>query len=180
MATNLIERAKEYATKLHAETNHTYDGKPYTTHLYLVFSYAEKYIHLVSSEVAESVLASAWTHDTIEDCRVTYNDVKSELGTTVAEITYALTNEKGKNRKERANAKYYKGIRETPYATFIKLCDRLANVSYSKSVNSKMIEAYQKEQGGFECQLRYYDEFEACDDDMYAVMWAELNEMLNN
>jgi (p)ppGpp synthase/HD superfamily hydrolase len=102
------------------------------------------------------------------------------LGVTVAEITYALTNEKGKNRKERANAKYYKGIRETPYATFIKLCDRLANVSYSKSVNSKMIEAYQKEQGGFECQLRYYDEFEACDDDMYAVMWAELNEMLND
>jgi hypothetical protein len=47
------------------------------------------------------------------------------------EIVYALTNDKGRTRAERAGEKYYKGIRETPYAPFVKLCDRLANVSYS-------------------------------------------------
>ncbi len=180
MSTSLIEKAKEYATKMHSETNHTYDGKPYTTHLQMVFDYAMKYRHLLPTEVAESVLASAWTHDTIEDCRVTYNDVNNELGETVAEITYALTNEKGKNRRERANSKYYKGIRETPYATFIKLCDRLANASYSKSINSRMIEAYQKEQGRFESQLRNSDEDEVWNDNKYTVMWNELNEILND
>ena len=47
------------------------------------------------------------------------------------EIVYALTNDKGRTRAERAGEKYYKGIRETPYAPFVKLCDRLANVTYS-------------------------------------------------
>ena len=52
------------------------------------------------------------------------------------EIVYALTNEKGRNRAERANEKYFEGIRETPYAPFIKLVDRLANISYSSSGNN--------------------------------------------
>ena len=48
-----------------------------------------------------------------------------------AEIVYALTNDKGRTRAERAGEQYYAGIRETPYAPFIKLCDRMANMSYS-------------------------------------------------
>ena len=47
------------------------------------------------------------------------------------EIVYALTNDKGRSRAERAGEKYYQGIRETPYAPFVKLCDRLANITYS-------------------------------------------------
>lgn len=31
------------------------------------------------------------------------------------------------------------------YATYVKLCDRLANAQYSKDTNSKMLEVYQKE-----------------------------------
>jgi hypothetical protein len=56
-----------------------------------------------------------------------------------------LTNEKGKNRKERANAKYYEGIRNTPYAVFVKICDRIANVEYSKHSGSRMYDMYRKE-----------------------------------
>lgn len=48
-----------------------------------------------------------------------------------AEIVYALTNDKGRTRAERAGEKYYQGIRETPYAPFVKLADRLANITYS-------------------------------------------------
>lgn len=47
------------------------------------------------------------------------------------EIVYALTNDKGRTRAERAGEKYYAGIRSTPYAPLIKLCDRYANMSYS-------------------------------------------------
>ena len=39
---------------------------------------------------------------------------------TAAEIVYALTNDKGRTRKERAGEHYYAGIRETPYAPFVK------------------------------------------------------------
>ena len=52
---------------------------------------------------------------------------------------------KGKNRKERANDKYYEGIRNTDGAIFVKLCDRIANVQYSKMTKSRMFEMYKKE-----------------------------------
>ena len=66
-------------------------------------------------------------------------------------MVYALTNEKGRTRAERANDKYYQGIRETPYAPFLKLSDRLANAGYSCSQvgsgagNSRMKQVYSSE-----------------------------------
>ena len=48
-----------------------------------------------------------------------------------AEIVYALTNEKGRTRAERAGVKYYEGIRAVPYAPMVKLADRMANVRFS-------------------------------------------------
>jgi (p)ppGpp synthase/HD superfamily hydrolase len=88
-------------------------------------------------------------HDLIEDTRVTYNDVKSVLGHYVADLVYALTNEKGKTRKERANDKYYEGIRSEKYGIFVKMCDRIANVEYSKMSGSRMFEMYKKENEDF-------------------------------
>jgi len=60
-----------------------------------------------------------------------------------------VTNEKGKNRAERANKRYYDGIVETPGATFVKLCDRFANLRYGKMMKSPMFEKYKKEQDHF-------------------------------
>jgi (p)ppGpp synthase/HD superfamily hydrolase len=75
--------------------------------------------------------------------------VEDNTNKNVAEIVYALTNEKGKTREQRANDKYYKGIKETPYATFVKLCDRMANLEYSKKTSPKMTKVYQKEMSNF-------------------------------
>ena len=120
----------------------------------MVYSFGEKYAHLLRDDEARLyALSCCWTHDLIEDTRLTYNDIREALGGPIAEITYALTNEKGRNRKERANEKYYEGIRNTPYATFVKLCDRLANVTYSKQQGSSMLDAYRKDQAFFEEQL---------------------------
>ena len=173
----LVVKAQNYAIKCHAETNHTYDGKPYHTHLQGVAHYACKYAYLLTDEpgILEAVIASAWTHDTIEDCRQTYNDVKKELGTEVAEITYALTNEKGRNRKERANALYYEGIRNTPYAGYVKLCDRLANARYSKEQGSRMIEAYRKEHDYFMGELLCLG-FQPMWDELSAILFTSIYE----
>ena len=135
-----------FAIEAHNKTNHLYDGKPYSLHLAMVSMYAMKYIDfLPSKEARENVLNACWLHDTIEDCRLTYNDILKVAGEDVANIVYAVSNEKGKNRKERANDLYYFGIRSTAWATYVKFCDRLANVKYSKDTNSKMISVYQKE-----------------------------------
>ena len=156
----MIEKAKDYAIKCHRSTAHQYDGKPYEVHLNVVFNTAQKFIHLIPENERENVLAGCWVHDVIEDCRQTYNDVKTMTNERVAELAYALTNEKGKNRKERANDKYYAGIKSTPYATFIKICDRIANYEYSKQQGSKMTEVYEKEMSDFISKLydAKYDE----------------------
>ena len=153
-SSELVSNAKEYAILKHFETNHKYDGNPYDVHLQMVYDFACKYIHLLpNNRVISEVLAACWVHDVIEDCRETYNDVKNVLGERIADIAYALTNEKGKTRKERANDKYYEGIRNTPFADYIKICDRMANVKYSKDKSSRMIEVYRKENEEFKKQL---------------------------
>ena len=44
-------------------------------------------------------MLACWGHDLIEDTRVSYNDVKGQLGEEAADIIYALTNEKVKTVK---------------------------------------------------------------------------------
>ncbi len=147
------EHAKNFSINCHMATNHFYDGLPYEFHLNMVVETAKKFIHLIPEKDHSVVLASCWAHDLIEDARITYNDLKDELGEEVAEIVFAVTTEKGKTRKERANEKYYNGIRETKYADFVKICDRIANVGYSKNQSSSMFGKYKDEFENFEFWL---------------------------
>jgi (p)ppGpp synthase/HD superfamily hydrolase len=149
MINNNIIHNIGFAIMAHDSTNHKYDDKPYSIHLQMVCDYYNKYSYLLPDDKKEIVESACWLHDSIEDCRLTYNDIVKEAGIEVAEIVYACTNEKGKTRLDRANEKYYNGIRNTQYATFVKLCDRLANVTYSKNNNSKMFEVYKKELNHF-------------------------------
>ena len=90
--------------------------------------------------------------------RVARKLMDNDQALLAAEIVYALTNEKGRTRAERANERYYEGIRQTPYAPFVKLCDRLANVTYACSVDAggdiRMKEVYKNEMGEFLMDIR--------------------------
>jgi (p)ppGpp synthase/HD superfamily hydrolase len=165
----------QYCIEQHKSTNHMYDTYlPYEFHLRMVANVAEDFKHLLDDKVdyytgrvetykradisvtlQEACLIAAWGHDLIEDARVSYNDVKAHLGQEAADIVYAVTNEKGKSRKERANDKYYEGIRSTPGAVFVKMCDRIANVQYSKMTKSRMFELYKKENIEFTKELGF-------------------------
>lgn len=144
----------------HRDTNHMYDTYlPYEFHLRMTVEVANKFQHLITyKQDLPSVILGAWGHDLIEDTRVSYNDVKQELGEMAADIIYACSNEKGKNREDRANHNYYRVIRSTPYAVFVKLCDRIANVQYSKMSGSRMFEMYNKENKDFMNQLGWNSE----------------------
>lgn len=156
------EEKIEWIFEHHRSTNHKYDDYlPYEFHLNMVARVAKDFLHLISWDARESVELAAYGHDLIEDTRVSYNDVVEVLGIDVAKIIYAVTNEKGKTRKERANEKYYAGIREIPFATFVKLCDRIANVQYSKMTKSRMFEMYKKENDHFMKELGWNSELEA-------------------
>jgi len=148
----------------HESTNHKYDDYlPYEFHLKMVAKNAQKFGKAVAEIcfpgeqlTGKDILLAAWGHDLIEDTRVSYNDVVRSLGPKAADIIYAVTNEKGKNRSERANEKYYEGITNTPGAVYVKLCDRIANVQYSKMTGSRMFETYKNENKDFERMLGGY------------------------
>ena len=153
----VIEEIRLTAWNLHESVGQTYDKTlPYGHHLSMVADAAVKYGYEVINDESDiiPVVFAAYFHDSIEDARLTYNDVVSvaerfmnpEQSVIAAEIVYALTNDKGRTRKERAGEHYYAGIRETPY---VKLCDRLANMTYSfngtNDSNNHMHEVYQSE-----------------------------------
>lgn len=157
---DLIEQIREAAWELHKSVGQTYDKTlPYGHHLSMVANAAMKYGNEVVTDESDiiSVIFAAFFHDSIEDARLTYNDVmatakqymSAEQAYIAAEIVYALTNDKGRTRAERAGERYYAGIRETPYAPFVKLCDRMANMSYSfhgsNGANCHMAKVYQGE-----------------------------------
>lgn len=126
-----INKCKDYAIKQHRRVNQLYDGQPYEVHLKSAVGFGELFIELIPKTQRANVIGGLWNHDTIEDTGITLNDLIKATNKEVGEIAYALTNEKGRNRDERANAKYYRGIRNTMFADYCKLCDRLANVHHS-------------------------------------------------
>ena len=171
-----MENKINWILEQHRSTNHLYsDYLPYEFHLRMVRNVGEQFKYLLDNTkdyftgepyrgpqqdqvtLQDACLIGTWGHDLIEDTRVSYNDVKNHLGQEAADIIYAVTNEKGKNRKERANDKYYEGIRNTPGAVFVKLCDRIANVQYSKMTGSRMFEMYKKENDDFLTKLGFVD-----------------------
>ena len=156
----VINELRNDAHALHASVNHAYDRiRPYGFHLDMVVNGVRKYIEEVCQNEQDilPIFFAAYYHDSIEDARLSYNDVMKtarqlmdeEQAFLATEIVYALTNDKGRTRAERAGEKYYKGIRETPYAPFVKLCDRLANITYSCAGddpnNVRMREVYKQE-----------------------------------
>jgi (p)ppGpp synthase/HD superfamily hydrolase len=164
-------KACNWARQKHEETNHLYDGSKYEVHLWAVVDIARMFIHYIPANKKEIVIAACWLHDTIEDCRVTYNDIKNDFGEEIADIVYAVTNEKCKTRKEQANNKYYEGIRNTQFAGFVKVCDRIANVKYSLEKGRSMFNKYRDESIEFQQNLECADYFPA--------MWEYMNSLFN-
>lgn len=189
---NYKDEFNKFALKcyeIHENVNQKYDSNPYSLHLKmvvnnlpLIFEEALECGFITDDMYKQSLLRdyikcyyAALLHDTIEDARLTYNDVKRLVSShnsfhftdydkkenytycheltineeDVADIVYAVTNEKGKNRSERANDKYYQGIRENKFAVIVKICDRIANILYSKMMNSRMFDVYKKEHEHF-------------------------------
>lgn len=148
----IIDKIRKSAYVLHDSVGQIYDIYPYGFHLDMV---AKKVM-----EVTDRVplIFAAYYHDSIEDARLTYNDVlevakqymSEEEAIEATEIVYALTNDKGKTREERAGEKYYESIRNTPGASLVKVCDRIANMTFSRDTGNKhMFTVYKQEQNHF-------------------------------
>jgi (p)ppGpp synthase/HD superfamily hydrolase len=128
--------------------NQKYDNNlPYSFHLECGREEARQWTMEFSFDNfdTETVLCGAMGHDLQEDARLTYNDIVQKTGKEIADIIYACTEDKGKSRGERHSDAYYDGLRENRLATFVKLCDIIANVKFSMLTNSTMLDKYRSE-----------------------------------
>lgn len=132
--------AKELATTRHTNT---YDGKPYKYHLNQVVSYIKEHKN------NDELLCVCWLHDILEDTcdslqeRLTlYTHIASIFGNFVAYCVWCLTDEFGENRKQRKELSRKK-LFSNPTATFVKICDRIANIKYSlQNYNKRKLKMY--------------------------------------
>lgn len=148
------------ASLLHAHSGKFYDGYPYVYHLDMVYKWFDGCFSSLPSEKF-----AVYFHDTIEDCGLTYNDVKDYAGKyftylndyqklddhllerveELADAVYRLTNLRGKTRKERQSDEWYDSLVQSPLAVKIKYADKLANLTHSIEVGSSMEGVYRKE-----------------------------------
>lgn len=131
-----LERALLVAEKVHS--NQSYDIYPYMYHIKEVVRIA------IDLGYGEDIILACALHDALEDSDLSYNDIKKAFGEEVAEIVYCVTDELGRNRKERKRKTYPK-IKGNWKATVVKLCDRIANIQHSKNYNQKMFDMYKRE-----------------------------------
>lgn len=84
---DLVDRARVYATEAHQRINHRrkYNNEPYHVHL----SAVAKLVASVTDD--EEMIAAAWLHDTVEDTQATLEDIESAFGQPVAELVEELT-----------------------------------------------------------------------------------------
>jgi guanosine-3',5'-bis(diphosphate) 3'-pyrophosphohydrolase len=141
-----------------------YDGFPYHKHLQDVERVVLEYTTDINLRVA------AWLHDVLEDGPCNYGDLKKSFGETIAEIVYKVTDELGRNRKERKEKTLPK-TRKCPNATFIKICDRIANTENSNKRGHKMAKAYDEEYVFFRRSLKVENEHNA--------LWLRLDTLMN-
>ena len=155
------------AEKAHA--NQSYDIYPYMYHI-------QQVLHIARSLTSDTdVLVACVLHDALEDSELSYNDIKKAFGVEVAEIVYRVTDELGRNRKERKEKTYPK-IKSNYKAVIVKICDRIANMTHSKEYNKPMFKMYQKEHKDFFDNL-YQKEHS---DGLVGAAWDKLNKLVFN
>ena len=163
-----IKKAMAYAQQKHMAQ--TYDQFPYFKHLENVYNVLIKFNFKEDNPEDLEILIASWLHDSIEDTATSYNDIKQVFGVNVAEIVYCMTDELGRNRKEK-KAKTYPKIRSNSKSIIIKVADRIANIQHSiEENNTSFMEMYEKEFEDFQYNLRIYKHID--------LMWEHLKFLL--
>lgn len=166
----MIEKMRTLAYQKHDEPSgcQRYGNAPYSTHLEAVVAVIKRYLYYIESDKHDVVITAGYGHDLVEDTEVTESFLIKNFGYEVADIIYRVSNERGRDRKER-NFKTYPKIWRNDLAIFVKLADRIANTTNSKNTGYRMYKTYQKEYPIFRYALMVRE--------LYPDMWKELDEI---
>lgn len=143
----LIESAIKLAIQEHGDQK--WSHYPYIVHLHDVESILRPFGDM-------DLLVAAYLHDIVEDTPITLESLEL-FGPEVVKLITAVTDEPGKNRKERKAKTYPKVKAAGKKAIILKLADRISNVRESARSDSKLFEMYRKENIEFKEGLALYD-----------------------
>lgn len=168
-----VALARDLARYLHRNQLYGNHHKvPYTEHLERVgrvltlFGFAEEH--------DPDLHAARWLHDACEDQAFPIDLVEALFGPVVRDLVWRVTDEPGKNRRERHAATYPK-LRANRRAVILKLADRIANVVNSIENADPQLDMYRKEYPKFKEAL-----YAPSDGQAIALMWAELDALLGD
>jgi (p)ppGpp synthase/HD superfamily hydrolase len=135
-----LEEAIIFATEKHGGQVRKGDGRPYILHPMSVLMRCYK---AKSSKNMFLLMTACILHDTVEDCGVKLDEIASKFGYHVAALVEELTLDKTKYEiigKKEYLAEEMVGM--SSYALFIKLCDRLDNISDCVSMSNEFVIKY--------------------------------------
>lgn len=131
----LIHKAIQFAQTRHSGQTRKVSGAEYFQHP-LEASYI--CANFKKSKNMDILIAALILHDTVEDTETTFEELLAEFGMFVASLVFELTDDKVMKEKlgkfEYQKSKWC-GI--SNYALFLKLCDRLSNISDSPTETAK-------------------------------------------
>lgn len=156
-----IKEVMQFAMKAHG--GQMYGNLPYITHLSDVYR-----VLLEFGYHNLDLLASAWLHDVLEDTEYHYSDIVNLTDESTAQMVYAVTDELGRNRKERKKKTWPK-IAKNSGAMVLKQADMISNVRQGLSEESKKLNMYRKEYTAFKDYFIHMGNQD---------MWVELDRLL--
>jgi len=153
---------------IQAHGKQKYGRKPYRVHLEAVAKLAVRY-----GFTDEQIIMVCWLHDVLEDCLTVTVQTLLDAGfpAEVVAAAYALKDEDGENRDEK-KARTLPKIAANRMALIVKLCDRIANVLFSRRNNPRKFKRYQHEHVAFKAVL-----FNSSDLELLP-MWQRLERLL--
>jgi hypothetical protein len=129
---------------------------------------------LVPGKSRPDPTGSQTAEDVRGDTGLALPEVEAAVGADVAALVAAVTDEPGKNRKERKALTYRKLAAARPAARALKLADRIANVESSVAADGKagLLEMYRKEHPSSRAALHVAGEHDA--------QWARLDSLFGD
>jgi len=121
----LVLRAAQFAAHRHREQRRKDASEtPYVNH---PIALAEV-LHSDGGVRDPVTIAAALLHDTIEDTRTTYDELRGAFGAEVADVVMELTDVKFLGKRSRKRLQVARAGRASDRAKLVKLADKIANL----------------------------------------------------
>lgn len=128
---DIINKAEKFAREKHKGQKDDTGEDYFEAHLRVVLGI------LMNVTNNKAILSAGLLHDTLEDTKTTYEELKQEFGQKIADLVHEVTHE-GQSDKHG----FYFPRLKTKEGIMIKMADRLSNISRMENWDEKKKEQY--------------------------------------